>query len=139
MAYMNKSKTDVWATPPDLLEELRQEFGELYDPCPVVKEFRMFDALGSSWGQRNFINPPYSEWGKWVKKGYEESLKGKLCIFLLPVRTDTEAFHSYINGKAEIRFIKGRLRFGNSPDPAPFPSMIVIFKPQIPKEQRRLA
>lgn len=117
--------------PPQLLEELTKEFGALYDPCPVVDDFRLFDALGSSWHEKNFINPPYSDWGKWVKKGYEESLKGKLCIFLLPVRTDTDAFHKYIYGKAEIRFLKGRLKFGNSNTPAPFPNMIVIFRSKV--------
>jgi len=128
MSYINKSKTDVWSTPPDLLQALKEEFGELYDPCPVCEDFRMFDALGSSWAEKNFINPPYSEWAKWVKKGYEESLKGKLCIFLLPVRTDTQAFHDYIIDQAEIRFLKGRLKFGGGKQPAPFPSMLVIYR-----------
>lgn len=54
---------------------------------------------------------------------------------LIPARTDTKAFHKYIYGKAEIRFIKGRLKFGDSKDNAPFPSMIVVFDGQKPKEE----
>lgn len=104
-----------------------------------------------------FMNPPYSEpesicipkckkktcqkrgWHRteykpgqidWIKKAHDEHLKGATVVCLLPARTDTIAFHNYIYNKAEIRFIKGRLKFGNCKDSAPFPSMIVIFKPK---------
>ena len=79
-------------------------------------------------GDRVFCNPPYGrELPKWVKKCYEESLNGSLVVMLIPARTDTRWFHDYIYGKAEIRFIKGRLRFGNSNVNAPFPSMVVVY------------
>ena len=66
---------------------------------------------------------------KWVKKGFEEWKKGKLCVFLLPSRTDTKAFHEIILANGfEVRFVKGRLKFGNNETPAVFPSMIVIMK-----------
>lgn len=76
-----------------------------------------------------FCNPPYGrEIGKWVKKCYEESLKGALCVMLIPARTDTAYFHDFIYHKAdEIRFIRGRLHFNESKQGAPFPSMVVIF------------
>ena len=75
------------------------------------------------------MNPPYGrEIGKWVKKAYEESRKGCTVVCLLPSRTDTRRFHDYIYGKAEIRFIKGRLKFGGCKNSAPFPSMIVVFR-----------
>lgn len=65
------------------------------------------------------------------KKAYEESQEGTQIVLLIPARTDTSYFHDYIYGKAEIRFIRGRLRFtdedGNASDPAPFPSMLVIY------------
>ena len=65
----------------------------------------------------------------WVKKAYEESLKDKICVMLLPVRTDTKIFHDVILPYADqIRFIKGRLKFEQYKNSAPFPSMIVIFK-----------
>ena len=82
-------------------------------------------------GVRIWCNPPYGrEIGKWVKKAYEESLSGKLVVMLIPARTDTKWFHGYIYNKdgVEIRFIKGRLKFGNSQSGAPFPSMVVVFR-----------
>jgi hypothetical protein len=83
-----------------------------------------------------FVNPPYGrEIGKWVKKSYEEGLKpNTLVVMLIPARTDTRYFHDYILGKAEIRFIKGRLKFinldgdGKETSPAPFPSMLAIYR-----------
>ena len=79
-------------------------------------------------GERVFCNPPYGrEIGKWVKKCYEESSLA-FVVMLIPARTDTSYFHDYIYHKAEVRFIRGRLKFGDATSPAPFPSMVVIFK-----------
>ena len=83
-----------------------------------------------------YCNPPYGRYitGKWVKKAYEESLKGIRIVMLIPARTDTQWFHDYIYGKAEIRFVRGRLKFtdndGNAVGTAPFPSMVVIYNPK---------
>lgn len=123
---MLKSQSDDWETPKELLQSLEQEFGSLFDPCPVQHEF---DGLNIEWKSPAFVNPPYSEWPKWVKKGIAENLKGKTIIFLLPARTDTRTFHEYIYHKAEIRFLKGRLKFSlnGKRSSAPFPSMLVIF------------
>lgn len=75
-----------------------------------------------------FCNPPYGrKIGKWVQKGYEEANGGALVVMLLPARTDTKWFHDYCL-RGEIRFIKGRLRFGGSDMNAPFPSMVVVFR-----------
>lgn len=76
-----------------------------------------------------FCNPPYGrEICKWVEKAYQESKKANTLIcMLIPARTDTKYFHQYIYGKAEIRFIQGRLKFGNAKNAAPFPSMLVIY------------
>jgi site-specific DNA-methyltransferase (adenine-specific) len=120
---------DEWNTPKELLEKLYREFHFDCDPCP---ENPSFDGLELEWGDRNFVNPPYSDWQAWVKKGYEEYLKGKLVVFLLPARTDTKAFHKYIIHATEIRFYEGRLKFGESKNSAPFPSMLVIFNPTNP-------
>jgi len=87
--------------------------------------------LQQDWqGYRVFCNPPYGkEIGKWVEKCYLESQKpNTMCVMLIPARTDTKWFHEFIYNKAETRFLKGRLKFGNSTNSAPFPSMIVIFK-----------
>lgn len=78
-----------------------------------------------------FCNPPYGrEIGHWVKKCYDESRKpGTVCVMLIPARTDTAWFHDYIYHKAaDIRFVRGRLKFGGSNNSAPFPSMVVVFK-----------
>ena len=79
-----------------------------------------------------FCNPPYGrKIGQWVRKAYEEAKRGTTVVLLIPARTDTTYFHDYIYGKAEIRFVRGRLRFtdeeGNAYAPAPFPSMVVIY------------
>ena len=86
-----------------------------------------------------FCNPPYGrEIGKWVQKAFEEARGGYPIVLLIPARTDTAYFHDYIYGKAEIRFVRGRLRFtdddGNAADPAPFPSMVVIYNGERVKE-----
>lgn len=74
-----------------------------------------------------FCNPPYGKGIKhWVRKGYEEAQDGATVVMLVPARTDTAWFHDYCT-KGEITFIRGRLRFGNSNQNAPFPSMIVVF------------
>ena len=80
-------------------------------------------------GCRVFCNPPYSQIGKWVEKAYHEGHQdGTIVVLLIPARTDTKYFHDYILNRSEVRFIKGRLRFGDSRNSAPFPSMVVIFR-----------
>ena len=122
------SISDRWNTPISFYRKLDEEFLFDFDPCPPEHDF---DGLNIEWGQRNFVNPPYSNWQTWIKKGYLESRKGKLAVFLLAARTDTKAFHNYIIPFAdEIRFILGRIKFVGPlgiTQAAPFPSMIVIF------------
>lgn len=131
------SNTPEWATPQSFFDALNQEFHFDLDPCSThenAKCERHFtkedDGLSKSWGGGIvFCNPPYGrELPKWVKKCYEESQRGALVVMLIPARTDTRWFHDYIYGKAEIRFIKGRLKFGNAKQSAPFPSMVVVFR-----------
>lgn len=87
-----------------------------------------------------FCNPPYSNIGEWVKKAFTEGHKENTTVVLLiPARTDTRYFHNYILHRSEIRFIKGRLKFGDAKNSAPFPSMIVIFRgPQADPEQMKM-
>ena len=81
-------------------------------------------------GERVFVNPPYgSEISKWVEKSYREGTKDNtLVVMLIPSRTDTRYFHDYIYKRCEIRFVKGRLKFGDGKGNAPFPSMLVIYR-----------
>ena len=136
------SKNMCWCTPQDFFDKLNEEFRFVLDPAATEKTAKCplyytpeTDGLSQSWnrGGAVFCNPPYgSEIGKWVKKAYDEAQKGQTIVLLLPARTDTKYFHDYIYGKAEIRFLRGRIRFtdedGRASDPAPFPSMIVIYK-----------
>lgn len=115
-----------WKTPQDFYDRLNQEFHFTFDPCPIVPTF---DGLNVSWKKRNFCNPPYGrKIGLWIKKAFEESKQGKLVVLLIPSRTDTSWWHSYIMQAEEIRFIKGRLRFSNYSSSAPFPSCVVVFR-----------
>ena len=124
---------DNWMTPPDLLESLTAEFGEMYDPCPPNPTE---DGLKLAWPTDRvcFVNPPYSQMKEWVKKSHDEWRAGSTVILLIPPRTCTRYFHDYINERAEVRFIKGRLKFvhpnGEDSKSAPFPSILCIFKQQ---------
>lgn len=130
------SKSEEWTTPQDFFDKLNAEFNFTLDPCATIdnaKCTKFFtienDGLAQDWsGYRVFCNPPYGKKiAEWVKKCYEKAQKGTLIVLLIPARTDTIYFYNYIYHKAEIRFIKGRLKFGNSANSAPFPSMLVIY------------
>ena len=118
---------DDWATPKEFLRELKKEFGKMFDPCPLHSKF---DGLEIEWKKVNFINPPYSRKLKeaFIRKAFEESKKGKICVMLLPVSTSTKIFHEVIYPNAEIRLIKGRLKFNGLKTSGQMDSMIVIFK-----------
>ena len=132
-----QSNNDELSTPQELFNRLDAEFHFDLDPCATAENAKCQkyyaaedDGLKFSWGgYRVFCNPPYSKIQTWVRKCYEESLKPSTTVVLLiPSRTDTRWFHNYIYHRAEIRFIKGRIKFGNAKYNAPFPSMVVIFR-----------
>lgn len=117
---MFSSEKDDWETPQDFFDYLNTIYNFTLDAAASDNNHkcdRYFtketNGLEQEWDNSTYCNPPYGrEIGKWVKKGYEESLKGKTIVMLLPARTDTRWFHEYILGKAEIIFVKGRLKFG---------------------------
>jgi len=131
------SKTNEWSTPQELFDKLDKQYNFTLDPCATVDNAKCNkfytkedNGLNQDWsGEVVFMNPPYArEIAKWMKKAYDESCKGGVTVVcLIPSRTDTIYWHEYAM-KGEIQFIKGRLKFGNSPNSAPFPSAIVIFK-----------
>jgi len=137
---MMSSLSNEWTTPQKLFDELNQEFGFTLDPCSThenAKCERHFtrddDGLTKDWQGTVFVNPPYGrEIGKWIKKAYEESQKGATVVCLIPSRTDTAYWHDYVM-KGQIRFIRGRLKFGGGNNPAPFPSAIVVFMAELAK------
>ena len=132
------SKTNEWSTPQEFFDELDKEFNFTLDPCATSENAKCTkyftvedDGLKQDWSKDTvFMNPPYGREIKyWVQKAYEESLKGATVVCLIPARTDTAYWHDYIFGKADdIRFLRGRLKFGESKNPAPFPSAIIIYK-----------
>jgi len=133
------SNTDQWATDQQYFDEVNAEFGFTVDVCALPENAKCrhyytpaVDGLRQSWVGTCWMNPPYGRTiGQWVKKAYTSSLEGAKVVCLLPARTDTRWFHDYILGKAEVRFIKGRLKFGGSKNNAPFPSMLVIFSKEV--------
>ena len=131
------SVNNVWETPQAFFDKLNEEFRFTLDACALpdnAKCGKYFtpqeNGLLQNWeGHTVFCNPPYGrEIAAWVEKCYVESRKKNTkIVMLLPVRTDTVYFHKFIYKKSEIRFVKGRLKFGNATNSAPFPSMVVVF------------
>ena len=139
ISVMFSSKTNDWSTPQDFFEELNTEFQFTLDPCADKYNHKCEkyyteedDGLLQDWGgEIVFCNPPYGKAIKdWVRKAYIEGCKpNTTVVMLIPARTDTTYFHDYIYHEAkEIRFIRGRLKFGNSKNAAPFPSMVVVYR-----------
>lgn len=127
---MFSSATDHWSTPKHVYEALDKEFHFDFDPCPLYAEVRRFSDFHNNWGKCNFVNPPYSHISIWVEECYDQcNILGNTVVMLIPSRTDTRWWHNYVMKATEIRFIKGRLKFGGAKNSAPFPSCIVIFKP----------
>lgn len=117
-----KSMSDEWRTPASVYKSLDDEFHFKFDPCPLGGSA----GLEGDWQGPAFCNPPYSVIAKWVEKAYNEG-QSKTVVLLIPSRTDTRWWHSYVMAAKEIRFIKGRLRFGGAKYNAPFPSCVVVF------------
>jgi hypothetical protein len=121
------SARDNWKTPKAFYQALHAEFGFDFDPCPPNPRF---DGLVVEWGMSNYVNPPYGNViGLWLAKAKEQQAKGKLSVFLIPSRTDTKWWHEYAMTATEIRFIKGRLKFDDQKNCAPFPSALLVFRP----------
>ena len=135
---MFSSKTDLWATPQDFFNELDAEFHFTLDVCALPENAKCehfftpeIDGLSQPWKGRVWCNPPYGrEIGQWVRRAHLAAASGgaEVVVMLLPARTDTRWFHDYIYKKAEVRFLRGRLKFGGSKNSAPFPSMVVVFR-----------
>jgi phage N-6-adenine-methyltransferase len=129
------SKTDLHATPQAFYDALNEEFGFELDVCALADNAKCEkyytpeqDGLKQKWEGVCWMNPPYGrEIGKWMEKAYNASLGGATVVCLIPSRTDTRWWHKHVI-LGEVRFIKGRLKFGNAKNCAPFPSAVVIFR-----------
>lgn len=130
------SKSNEWETPQHIFDELDNKYHFTLDVCATKENAKCEkyytienDGLKQDWQGVCWMNPPYGrEIGKWIKKSHESSLLGAIVVCLIPSRTDTSWWHDYIQPHAEVKFIRGRLKFSNSKNSAPFPSAIVIFK-----------
>ena len=132
------SRSEEWATPPDFFAKLDDEFGFTLDPCATPQNAKCDryytksqDGLARDWGDHVvFCNPPYGRRiGEWARKCHLASLAGATVVLLVHSRTDTRFFHDWIYGKAELRFVRGRLKFGDGKQSAPFPSLVAIYRP----------
>lgn len=139
---MFSSETDLWETPQEFFNKLDAKFHFTLDVAANDQNHkceryytRQQDGLSQPWDGVIWCNPPYGrEIGKWVEKAYKENCeRGTIVVMLLPARTDTRWFHNYIYGKADIQFIKGRLKFGGGKNSAPFPSMVVTYGEDVRK------
>ena len=129
------SKSDLWSTPQEFFDKLNEEFNFTLDACAIPENAKCEkyytpddDGLQQPWDGVVWCNPPYGrEIEKWVAKAANS---GTTVVMLLPARTDTKWFHDYIynKDKVEIRFVRGRLKFGGAPNAAPFPSLLAIFR-----------
>lgn len=137
MKALMSSTTDLWETPKWLFDELNEKYHFDIDVCATPENAKCAtyytpeqDGLKQEWKGVCWMNPPYGrEIGKWVKKAYESAQAGATVVCLLPARTDTAWWHDYVMRWGEITFLRGRLKFGNAQNSAPFPSAIVVFKP----------
>jgi phage N-6-adenine-methyltransferase len=131
----NKERRGDWETPQELFDELNAEFGFECDLAATDENAKCeryiteeHDSLWQPWHGVRWCNPPYGRGiDRWVRKAYEASLDGATVVMLLPCSTDAGWWHDYAM-KGEVRFIRGRVRFGGSNVNAPFPSAVVIFR-----------
>lgn len=135
-AAMFTSKTDMWDTPQEFFDKLNEQYHFDIDVCATPQNAKCTtfftpeqDGLAQEWFGTCWMNPPYGRSiSKWVRKAYESSIKnGATVVCLVPARTDTAWWHDYCM-RGDITFIRGRIKFGNSKDNAPFPSAVVVFK-----------
>ena len=136
---MFSSKSKEWATPQHFFDRLNDKFGPFtLDPCSNKSNYKVtnhftedYDGLEQDWGgEVVFMNPPYGRGIKdWIEKAYKESRKKNTTVVaLIPSRTDTKYWHNYVLKAHELYFVKGRLKFGNGENSAPFPSAVVVFR-----------
>jgi phage N-6-adenine-methyltransferase len=137
-AAMMTSTTDDWGTPREFFDGLDHEFSFELDVAASASNTKCDryysiedDGLSQPWAPAIcWMNPPYGRTiGRWVAKAWHESTLGATVVGLLPARTDTAWWHDYVERRAEVRFVRGRLRFYGIPKDAPFPSAIAIWRP----------
>lgn len=131
------SRTDLWSTPQNVFDELDREFHFTLDVCALAENAKCAafyspadDGLAQPWTGVCWMNPPYGRAiGNWIAKAHRAAQAGATVVALIPARTDTTWWHEYVTKAADIRFLRGRIRFGDAKSGAPFPNAVVVFKP----------
>ena len=131
------SKTDLWETPQDFFDRYNAIYGFTLDVCALPDNAKCNtyftpeqDGLSQEWVGVCWMNPPYGRAiAKWVQKAFESAKHGATVVCLLPARTDTRWWHDYCQ-RGDVTFVRGRLKFGGHKNSAPFPSAVVVFKPE---------
>ena len=131
------SKTDLWETPQDFFDRYNAIYGFTLDVCALPNNAKCNtyftpeqDGLSQEWVGVCWMNPPYGRAiAKWVQKAFESAKHGATVVCLLPARTDTRWWHDYCQ-RGDVTFVRGRLKFGGHKNSAPFPSAVVVFKPE---------
>lgn len=136
---MFSSKTDLWATPQDFFNRLHSAFRFTTDVCALPENAKCakfytpeMDGLAQDWNGTCWMNPPYGRGiGEWIEKAYRSAKEnGATVVCLIPARVDTRWWHDFC-AKGEVHFVRGRLKFGDARDSAPFPSAVVVFRPNV--------
>lgn len=133
------SASEEWTTPQAMYAALDAEFGFDLDAAATDANAlcaRWFtkddDALARPWGGVVFLNPPYGHGiGRWVRKAHDEAQRGAVVVGLIPAKTETRWWHDYVMRAAEIRLVRGRMRFSGSTINAPFPSAVIVWRPGV--------
>jgi site-specific DNA-methyltransferase (adenine-specific) len=147
------SENREWETPNEVFKPLQKKYNIVLDTCATLENKKTviyldkkINGLKADWftiagnlGGSCWMNPPYGRGIElWVKKAHDEALKGMTTVALLPARTDTNWFHTYIyTGNYKVTFLKGRIRFVDAESSAPFPSMIVVFEPKTKSKETK--
>jgi site-specific DNA-methyltransferase (adenine-specific) len=138
VSVLFSSATDEWPTPQAFFDKLDRRYRFTLDPCATPENAKCplyftkeQDGLLQDWGtHRVFCNPPYGRAiGAWTRKCFEASQAGALVVLLVTARTDTRWYHDWVQGKAKVEFLRGRLKFGKADNCAPFSSMLAIYSP----------
>lgn len=137
MRVFHRSVTTEWATPQAFFDTLNAEFGFTLDVAAQPDNAKCAhywtpteDGLAQPWMGVCWMNPPYGrDIEPWIRKAYESAQAGATVVCLLPVRTGTRWWQTWIIPYAQIRFLAGRLTFGAARHPAPFDNAVVIFRP----------
>ena len=134
-----RHKSDEWETPAGLFAELHSEFCFTCDVAALPDNAKCDyfftpgeDGLQQEWKGVCWCNPPYGPaLRQWIRKAQESAQGGATVVCLVPARTDTQWWHDHVQSQAEVRFLRGRVKFGGNENSAPFPSAIVVFRPPV--------